>query len=95
MENIMSGGHGEMKMKRKEYRNDDNNKDKKSNEALSSNLPLQLDSAQHNLNSKSIEKKEISVETSNEVKQNKKRRKKRHKKSNINEQILKEGKKEE
>ena len=41
------------------------------------------------------EKKEISVETSNEVKQNKKRRKKRHKKSNINEQILQDEKKEE
>ena len=67
MENIMSGGHGEMKMKRKEYRNDDNNKDKKSNEALSSNLPLQLDSAQHNLNSKSIEKKEISKKNVNGV----------------------------
>ena len=41
------------------------------------------------------EKKEISVETLNDVKQNKKRRKKRHKKSSHNEQILLEEKKDE
>ena len=41
------------------------------------------------------EKKEISIETPNEIKQNKKRRKKRHKRSNDNEQILQEEKKEE
>ena len=41
------------------------------------------------------EKKEISIETPNEIKQNKKRRKKRHKRSNDNEQIPQEEKKEE
>ena len=41
------------------------------------------------------EKKEISIETPNEIKQNKKRRKKRHKRSNDSEQIPQEEKKEE